>query len=282
MSTDGGTADKSEMRWWPDDCRAAADRVTIGTVNFNTRDLVAFLLWSIYRYVRPEVASMVVVDNGSTDGSLELLSACAEAGLCDLIANRVNRYHGPALNQVTSYLGQRRVDGEEVGWLWLLDSDCVIARADTIADVLAHARRTKALLVGEPRWDPWHDEERLATFSLLFDPAGVWRPPTPGFLDDGDPARAFELSCREQGLPIAPFPFTAAGHVIHRGRGTLANVRERADVSNRFYGWADDHHEAHYEGVSDAAGRYRSLWSEFVHAVGAVTPERLVAALRPS
>ena len=274
------SAETPDLRWWPDDCSAAGDGVTIGTVSYNTRDLVAFLLWSIYRHVEPEVLQVVVVDNGSTDGSRELLRACAEAGLCNLIANPVNHYHGPGLNQVASYVAAQRSRGQEVGWLWLLDSDCVIARPDAVKEALAHARQTNALLIGEPRWDPWHDEERLSTFSLLFDPAAVWRPPTRAFSDDGDPARAFELSCRQHRLSIAEFPFAVGGYVIHRGRGTLANVKERAEVTNRFHTWADSHHEAHFEGVSDADARYRSLWSEFVLTVGKITPKRLVDALR--
>lgn len=282
MSQGDGTgpdAEAAEPRWWPDECRASGSGVTIGTVSYNTCDLVAFLLWSIYRHVRREVLHVVVVDNSSTDGSQELLAACAEAGLCDLIANSVNRYHGPGLNQVVSYLAERQNLGDGVGWLWLLDSDCVIARADAITGAISHARRTDAVLVGEPRWDPWHDEMRLGTFSLMFDPSGVWRPPTSAFVDDGDPARGFELSCRRQDLSIAEFPFTVDGYVIHRGRGTLANVRQRAEVSNRFHGWAAEHHEAHYEGVMDAGARYRTLWSEFIETVGKISPKRLVDAL---
>jgi glycosyltransferase involved in cell wall biosynthesis len=37
----------------------------------------------------------VVVDNGSTDGSRELLNALHAAGLIHLIRNRNKRYHGP-------------------------------------------------------------------------------------------------------------------------------------------------------------------------------------------
>ena len=277
MSESDGEA--SDLRWWPDDGPAVGDRVTVGTVSHNTRELLAFLLWSVHRHIAPHVVQVVVVDNDSTDGSRELVSACAEAGLCDLIANPVNRYHGPGLNQVASHVAAQRSRGEEVGWLWLLDSDCVIARSDAVTAALAGARRTDALLVGEPRWDPWHREQRLSTFSLLFDPGGVWRPPTSAFLEDGDPARAFELSCRQQGLPIAEFPFAAGGYVIHRGRGTLANVKERGDVANRYHDWADGHHEAHYEEVLDAEARHRELWSEFAGTVGEITPERFVAAL---
>lgn len=73
--------------------------VAVVTVNYNTRGLVALLLWSIYRTLGGQVRSVIVVDNGSSDGSRSLLEGCRDAGLCELIANDANRYHGPALNQ---------------------------------------------------------------------------------------------------------------------------------------------------------------------------------------
>jgi len=55
------------------------------------------LLWSLYRFLGPELRSVVFVDNGSSDGSSEILQACARAGLCELILNSTNRYHGPGM-----------------------------------------------------------------------------------------------------------------------------------------------------------------------------------------
>jgi hypothetical protein len=145
----------------------------------------------------------------------------------------------------------------------------VIGRHDVVTAALSAAHRSGAALVGESRWDEWHDEERLATFSLLFDPARVWRPPTQPFVEDGDPARAFELSCRERpDLEVATFPFSVDGYVIHRGRGTLAHVQDQSETSNRYHAWALDHHEPHFELAQDAERRYQALRSEFVDVVG--------------
>jgi glycosyltransferase involved in cell wall biosynthesis len=81
---------------WPcGDCKGLDGRPGIVVVNYNTRRLIAQLIYSLYRTLRPPTFRLVVVDNGSTDGSAELLSAIAAAGLCDLIVNRTNRYHGP-------------------------------------------------------------------------------------------------------------------------------------------------------------------------------------------
>ena len=92
-------------------------------VNYNTRRLIAQLIYSLYRILQPPMFRLVVVDNGSTDGSAELLSAAAAAGLCHLVANPTNRHHGPGLNQGVSYLAEatRRDGAVPISYVWLLD-----------------------------------------------------------------------------------------------------------------------------------------------------------------
>lgn len=264
--------DDESIQWWPAGQvdRQTTAKVVVGSVSHNTLDLVALLIWSVYRSVSSAVSRVVVVDNASDDGSLEFLLECQDARLCEVIANPTNRYHGPALNQVVSHLTRQQLRGEAVeSWVWLLDSDCVVARGDTVTHARRHARDTDAVLIGERKWDRWHDEERLRTFSLMFDPARAWRPPTRPFVEDGDPAREFELSIRNQpGLRVATFPFTTEGYVIHRGRGTLSRVRDRDDTANRYHTWAADHHEAHFELSVGAERHYRDLHNEFAEAVG--------------
>jgi GT2 family glycosyltransferase len=70
------------------------DRKTVGivTVNFNTRRLIAQLVFSLYRLLsRDQFAQIVVVDNASTDGSGELLEALQTAHLIHLIRNPTQR-----------------------------------------------------------------------------------------------------------------------------------------------------------------------------------------------
>ena len=57
---------------WPD-CLATPGRVAVVTVSYNTRELTALLLWSLRRILAWESLEIVVVDNGSKDGSAELL-----------------------------------------------------------------------------------------------------------------------------------------------------------------------------------------------------------------
>ena len=91
--------------------------VGIVTVNYNTRDLIAGLLFSLYRLLgSAEFGRIVVVDNGSSDGSLDFLRAAEGAGLIDLIANDANRYHGPALTQGVSLMAQIRTVTRTTDW----------------------------------------------------------------------------------------------------------------------------------------------------------------------
>jgi hypothetical protein len=80
------------------------------------------------------------------------------------------------------------------------------------------------------------------------------------------------------GLQLAPFPFTAAGHVIHRGRGSLAAVQAAGDRSHPFYQWAEDHHAPHFAGVPGADQRYHALLQEFRKQTGPLTGTTLAAA----
>ena len=68
---------------WPDR-PVRPGRVAVITVSFNTRELTALLLWSLRRVLEWESLEAIVVDNGSKDGSAELLRRFrAEVGSLD-------------------------------------------------------------------------------------------------------------------------------------------------------------------------------------------------------
>ena len=93
---------------WPRDRLLDTSAVAVVTVNYNTAKLIALLLWSLHRVLKSHApAEVVVIDNGSSDGSVELLAGLAKAGLCQLLANETNRQPGPGLNQGLSYLANR-------------------------------------------------------------------------------------------------------------------------------------------------------------------------------
>jgi glycosyltransferase involved in cell wall biosynthesis len=210
--------------WWPNtDSSFDPSGVVVVTVNYNTKRLVSILLWSLYRFLGSELRSVVVVDNGSSDGSSDILQAQSHCA---------SRSTG--------------ADGDRP-WFWLLDSDCVMARPDAATEAMSVARGAGAALLGEAAWNRWHGDVRLCGYSLLIDPARAWRPDIGPFVEGGDPVGDFEQSCRRAQVPIATFPFTANGFIVHLGRGTLAGVYERREVSNILFDWAAGHHEPHFQ-----------------------------------
>jgi glycosyltransferase involved in cell wall biosynthesis len=133
---------------WPDR-PGRPGRVAVVTVSYNTRELTALMLWSLRRILEWESLEIVVVDNGSKDGSAELLAKIDAAGGCRLLPNAGNVMHGPALTQAMSFLASR---GSELPqWVWVLDSDAVISRPDALK---------KAVDRGEATTDPSYEWAR--------------------------------------------------------------------------------------------------------------------------
>jgi glycosyltransferase involved in cell wall biosynthesis len=266
----------NDVVWWPRVPGASRERVAVVSVSYNTRELTGFLLWSLRRIVNWPGLEIVIVDNGSRDGSAELLTGAGQSGVCVLLANDVNRQPVPGLNQGISWLASR--PGPLPSWIWILDSDVIAARPDVLSAALAVAASDTAALVGEPQWDQWHQIERFGLYSLLLDPVQVWRHGIGPFTDGGDPSFDLLTSAARLGLRPAAFPFTAGGHVIHRGRGSLAAVFATADRSHPLYDWAAGHHDPHFGEVPGADQRYKALLRAFRKETGILTGTSLAAA----
>jgi glycosyltransferase involved in cell wall biosynthesis len=249
--------------------------VAVVTVSYNTIGLTALLLWSLHRVLASPPAQIVVVDNGSSDGSAELLRDLDGAGVCSVLANDRNEHHGPAINRAMAWLAAQP---RPPAHIWVLDSDVVIGRGDAMTAAGRVAEETGAALVGEPMWDRWHHVERLELYSLFVDPAQVWVEGIGPFDDSGDPAWPVLEGARRAGLVTAPLAFAADGYVIHRGRSTLAVVAERNESDNPLYDWALDHHAPHFGGVDGAPERYAALERRFRAEVPTLTSAALARA----
>ena len=263
------------VRWT--DCPVTPGRVAVVTVSYNTRELTALLLWSLRRILVWESLEIVVVDNGSTDGSAELLAKIDAAGGCRLIPNTGNTMHGPALTQAISFLASRRSGLPR--WVWVVDSDVVVSRPDALEKAVERAEETDAAIVGESWWDPWHNTDRFLAYSLLIDPVRVWRDGIEPFVGGGDPAFDLLQSAKAQGETLSEFPFVRDRYVIHRGRGSLFAAWQSGDITHPSYDWARDHHEPHFGLVEGAAAKHDELMNAFRAEVGPLDGQTAVAAL---
>ena len=280
---------------WPrttDHVGGSPPRLGIVVVNFNTARLISQLLFSLYRILgRSEFTIVVVVDNGSTDGSRQILESLAAAQLIQLVANADQQYHGPALNQGISWLANRQESADpadQIQYVWTLDSDVVVLRCDTARDALGGFDGTGAAAVGQIQDNPMtrramrNNPAMLSPFSLILDPVQIWQPSIPPFLEGGSPSIGMQVAADADGLRLVSFPFVERGYLIHLGRGTLRAVAESRDTTNRYYAWAAGHNEPYYMGQEGAASAYQRFCEVFDEEVGELTPERVTAACSES
>jgi glycosyltransferase involved in cell wall biosynthesis len=259
--------------------------VGVVMVSFNTLSVISQAIYALFRHVRAPEFRLVVVDNASTDGSAEMLGELASAGLCDVILNAEQRYHGPGLNQGIDHLLTPRVAGPDrpVRYVLLLDSDCLVLRPDTLSSAMNLMAATGAGLVGQWVHDDWHDGDMMGLHCLLLDLTQVWVPPIARFEEHGSPSEHLQRSALAAGVGAVDFPFTRDGYAVHLGRSTLQAIAGSADRGNRYFDWATGHKEPHFAGEPDAPARYAAFLREFTADVGDVTPANIIAlGFRPA
>lgn len=271
---------------WPEDASRSADgdRVAIVVVNHNTRTLISELIFSLYRVLgRDQFAAIVVVDNASTDGSVQVLQALADAQLIHLIINKRQRHHGSGLNQAVSWLASRQVglrEKDRIDYVWALDSDTLILRRDTIRDALDVLRRPEAAIIGES-FGEYDGYQYMPPATLMFKPGLVWRDPLAPFRDDGNPERKLLHTATDAGYEVVPFPFLRHSYVLHLVGGTVMRVAER-ERRNRWYVWAKRnlHGRRHFNYTYHPLGAqlHGELRSAYEREIPDGSPERLVRA----
>ncbi len=267
---------------WPVGLDTAQDApVGVVVVNYNTLELTAQVIYSLYRHVRQPPFHLVIVDNASTDGSVALLEALSDAGICEVLLNNEQRYHGPGLNQGFDHLAQRQIAvpaEERLCAVWVLDSDCIVMRDDALSAALDVMRETNAGIVGQWVHDQWHHGDMMGLHALLIDPVRVWQDGITPFQEDGSPSEALQQSAIRAGVIAAEFPFTQGGYVVHVGRGTLRSVVRNNERANHYFAWGADHHAPHFMLEADAPARYERFLDAFRADVGDITAASLIRA----
>lgn len=270
-------------RSWPA-CFASkteSRKVVIVFVNYNTIELTSYLLFSIFRVLGTEdIASIVVVDNNSTDGSRELLELFADKGLIRLICNRKQCYHGPAVNQALRCLAsdaRNNPQNSNYRYIWLLDSDVIILRDDVVTDAVNYIETQNAAVIGQLQHEAL-PEGYAHVSSLLINPIQAWQRHIVPLDSSGAPGVQFQQSLRMHGLKVSDFPFRSSHYILHLSRGTLKSIFTGADTKNIYYEWAATHAEHHYHGDPDGPEIHRCFLNVFKQEVPVLTPETLLDA----
>jgi glycosyltransferase involved in cell wall biosynthesis/SAM-dependent methyltransferase len=128
----------------------------------NALDVVRISTLRTLRYIAGQSARLVVVDNGSTDGSGEWLSMLARRGDIDLIRNDFNIGHGPALELArravrSPYLVTLDSDAFPVSDSWLSELRSRLDAHVKVAGILHHRGyiHPSCLMVGSDTMDAW-------------------------------------------------------------------------------------------------------------------------------
>lgn len=259
------------------------DRVAVVTVNYNTAEHVAHLLFTLFRVVgREQFEKIVVVDNGSTDDSPALLAAMADAGAIDVVWNKKQCFHGPGLNQGVARLAALQRRGQcAARYVWLVDSDVIVLRAEAVRDAVRKARETNAAILGQVAYDEVASGYAHVS-SMLMDAPRVWRWSHMPFEESGTPAYELHRSVRRQGLSLVDFPYRTENYVLHVTSRTLEQVFSRGETQSKYYRWAAGGCRLPFHGNPDGTQIFAAFENIFWQEVGSLTPANLVAAcLKP-
>ncbi len=209
--------------------------VTIAIVNWNSMDLLRDALRAIERFGGPpgEPVEVLVIDNGSTDGSRQFLRAMRAQGRVRCLLLPQNIYHGPAMD--LAFLLSR------TEFIVALDVDAFPIAPDWLATLTAPLREGKTVAGAEAARGYIHPcclvmrTEHFASERHTFTPhIGTWDPDRMG-IDEWDTGES--ITVREGKDRITAFPRTRVRgplqlgsvfgeFVYHNG----ASTRLRSDI----------------------------------------------------
>jgi hypothetical protein len=247
-------------------------------VNYNTRDLISYLVFSLCRVLpHGAVGEIVVVDNRSSDDSLLYLCALHEAGLITLVQNRGAPYHGPGLNVGISHVAGRTAH-QVPERIWVLDSDTIILRPEVVTAVSDAMTAANAVLAGEINEDHYLPGGLANFASAIITPDVVWRRPFPPFREAGEVGVAMMRAVRAAGLSVVDFPFFRDDYVLHLGRGTLKQIASTNDDKNRYWEWAQDNRSFHFDSNPRGPALFAAFLDAFRAEIATSSPDDLVEA----
>ncbi|MCB7129147.1 MAG: glycosyltransferase family 2 protein [Candidatus Brocadiales bacterium] len=115
--------------------------LSVVIVNWNTKDLLRECLRSLYRTVKDLSFDVYVVDNGSSDGSVEMVEK--EFPGATLIRNRENRGFAPANNQALREI--------HTAYVFLLNTDTVLLNG-TVGGMVSFLKKHPDVAIVAPQF----------------------------------------------------------------------------------------------------------------------------------
>jgi hypothetical protein len=231
-------------------------RVALVSVSFNTRELTKLMLLTLAEqpWAR-QLRRVLLVDNASSDGSFDFLTNLAAASRVSAVRNPGSTSHGVGLRFGLDWLeqaDQALPSSQRCNLYWVVDTDILFLRPDSLPLLVEDLHRTQAALMGELQFDL--GEPYAHPCSLLLRRDAYRDPRTLPFVDHGAPALWLERSLRRARLGLRDFPMRRDEHILHRGRGSIAEVN-RLGLSHAYATVRDT---AHFHGNPRGA----QLWQE--------------------
>jgi len=240
-----------------------AARVSVVTVSFNTLRLTKLMLLTLADcWLHAQPRKLVVVDNGSTDGSREFLRRLSVSSpILHVIENRGQSSHAHGLR-----CGIRHIESIEreisvtqrTNVFLIVDSDVIFLSSDLFPRIIEVLIRQDAALVGQLQYDVGEPYAHPCCMLLRRDCYGDKR--VLPFVNHGAPALWLQRSMRKAGMKIVDFPVLEESFIVHRGRGTIDAIPSHA----RFHSCATaPYHGAHYHGNANGEQLWYATESRF-------------------
>jgi len=202
-------------------------KILITIVNYNTSELLAYLLFSLFRIVGHELlrcCDILIVDNNSIDDSKSIIEIFKQQELIKAIFNPKQMYHGPALNQ-----GLKIAIREEYDIFWIIDSDVVVLRAGIIKNAIDSFESQQVDMMAQSnRYSKAHGSCMMLRVSTIKKLQGH-------FVHGGNVTRNLEKKYRRFGATIRNFPFRNKYYILHVGCGTRKAIKDMGDTTNAWY-----------------------------------------------
>lgn len=237
--------------WRPPARAAEGDGVAVLAVSFNTLALTKLMLLTLAEARCPEIRRVVVVDNGSVDGSADFLAGL-RASAVELVRHRGPATHGAGLRRGMDHI--RATDAlfpaRRTGLVLLLDSDVIVLKSTLCARLTQACQPADVAAAGELQFDvgePYAHPCCLMVRRSCYESRGIWP-----FVHHGAPALFFQRSARARGRRVVDVPVRKEDYIVHRGQGTLETLAQFAPGHPNRWG----RYHAHYDGNP----RGETLW----------------------